>query len=262
MNNYFAFLKKEFVENLRTKRLLVLSCVFLFFAITTPFLTRFMGEFLGLLLPGDDAATDALIGAMSNTTWIDSYIQYYSQVAQIGIFAILFMFMSIVSRELSTGTASLLFSKGLGFWSFLMAKFSMATILTTLVSIVSAFVAFAYTVLLFDEGGSIGDVFLGAIAFSIGVQMILAIILFCSSHTKSSGVAGGMSVGIYFLMILTNIIPNIGRFSPMQLFSHPVTISVGEASAIEGLWVNIILAFAVTAVALFFAARGLSKAEG
>jgi len=253
-------MRKELTENLRTKRLLVLGCVFLFFGVTGALLARYMGEFFSFIMSADDEIGQALIQVMQDPNWYESYVQFYSQLGQIGVFAVLFMYMGTVQREIRTGTASLMFSKGLGFGSFILAKFSMAVMITTLITVVSAIVTYLYTFLLFGEAGQLGDVLLGSLIFSFGMLMLLAIIIMCSSFTKSSAVSGGLSIGVYFILILSSIIPRIGRFSPQNLFSHPVAISMGHFA--DELTVNILLAAAVTILALFLATGRLKKAEG
>jgi len=259
MSSYITFMSKELTENLRTKRILVLACVFLFFAITTPLLTRFMGEFFNLLIPSDDETGQLLIAALSNPSWQESYAQFYSQLGQIGIIAVLFMYMGTVQREIRTGTASLMFSKGLGFAPFILAKFTIAVIITTVVIILSALVAYVYTFLLFNEAGQLGNILAGSLIFSAGTLMMLSLVILCSSLTKSSAVSGGLSFGAYFIFILISIIPRIGQLSPYQLFSHPVAISVGYFSNM--LPVNLLLAVVVTILALFIAVNRLKKAE-
>jgi len=265
MSNYFTFMRKELIENLRTKRLLVLGCVFLFFAITSPLLTRYMGEFLAFVMPAGDEMGQALIEVMQDPQWqgpqwFESYAQLYSSLGQIGIWAVLFMYMGTVQREVSTGTASLMFSKGLGFGSFIFAKFTMAVMLTTVITVVSTFVTYGYTFLLFDEAGQIGNILVGSLVFSLGTLMLLSIIILCSSLTKSSAVSGGLSLGAYFVLIISAAIPRIGRFSPQNLFSYPVVISTGHFA--DEFMVSTLLAAAVAVIALFVATERLKKAEG
>ena len=260
MANYMTFMGKELTESLRTKRLLVLACVFLLFAISGALLARYMGEFFALIMPAGDDLGDALIAAMGDPTWQDSYVQFYSNLSQMGVLAVLFMYMGTVQREIRTGTGSLLFSKGLGFTPFILAKFTMGALLTALVTVASALVTYVYTFLLFGEAGQIGHVMLGALVFSLGLLMLLAVVIFCSSLTKSSAVSGGLSFGAYVLFLLVSAVPRIGRFSPFQLFSHPVAISMGHFA--EELVPNIVIALALAALALVLAVWRLRKAEG
>ena len=219
-----------------------------------------MGEFFALIMPAGDEATDLLVAALSNPSWQESYAQFYGNIGQIGVLAVLFMYMGTVQREVKSGTASLMFSKGLGFGSFILAKFTIAVILTTIVTVISTIVTYVYTFLLFDEAGQFGHVLVGSLIFSIGALMLLSIIILCSSLTKSSAASGGMSFGVYFILIITSAIPRIGSFSPFQLFNHPAAMSVGYFS--NNLMVNILIAIGVSIIALLFAVERLKRAEG
>jgi len=260
MSNYLTFLRKEFIENMRTKRILVLACVFVFFAITGALLARYMGEFFALIMPSDDETAQMLIELMGNPRWEEAYIQFYSQLGQIGILAVLFMYMGIVQREIRTGTASLMFSKGMGFVPFILAKFTMAGIITTVITVVSALVTYVYTLLLFEEAGQIGNVIFGSLIFSAATLMMLAVVVMCSSLTKSTAVSGGLSVGAFFLLLLIGSLPRIGVYSPFSLFSFPLAISLGDIP--EQLLVCILISAGLAIVSLFLAIRAVKRAEG
>lgn len=260
MSNYLTFLRKEFTENMRTKRILVLACVFVFFAIAGALLARYMGEFFALIMPSDDETAQVLIEMMGNPRWEEAYVQFYSQLGQIGILAVLFMYMGTVQREIRSGTASLMFSKGMGFAPFILAKFTMAGIITTVITVVSAIITYVYTFLLFEEAGQIGNVLFGSLIFSAATLMMLAVVMMCSSFTKSSAVSGGLSFGAFILLLAISAIPRIGVYSPFSLFSFPVAISLGDVPG--QLLVCVLIAAGLAVVSLFFAIRAVKRAEG
>jgi len=260
MSNFTTFMRKEFTENVRTKRILVLGCVFIFFAIIGALLARYMGEFFAMILPSDDASTPLLIEAMGNPRWEEAYIQLYGQLGQIGILAVLFMYMGSIKREIRSGTASLMFSKGMGFAPFILAKFTMASIITTAITVASALITYVYALLLFEEAGQIGYVLFGALVFSAAVMMMLSVVMLCSSLTKSSAVSGGLSFGAFVLLVAISAIPRIGVYSPFSLFSFPVAVSLGDVPP-QLLGATLISA-ALAVVSLFFAIQSIKRAEG
>ena len=260
MSNYFTFLRKEFTENMRTKRILVLACVFVFFAIASALMARYMGEFFALIMPSDDETAQVLIELMGNPRWEEAYVQFYSQLGQIGILAVLFMYMGIVQREIRTGTASLMFSKGMGFVPFILAKFTMAGIITTIITVVSALVTYVYTLLLFEEAGQIGNVIFGSLIFSVAALTMLAVVVMCSSLTKSTAASGGLSVGAFFSLLLIGTLPRIGVYSPFNLFSFPVAISLWDMP--DYLLVCILISVGLMIVSLLLAIRAIKRAEG
>ena len=254
MHNFRAFLGKELMENLRTKRLLVMVCVFLFFAISSPLLTRYMGEFFAMLLPGEDEMSQALVAAMGDPTWMDSYVQLYGNLSQIGALTVLLLFMGIILREKRSGSADLVFTKGLSPFTFVMAKFTMAGLMTLAVTLVSVVVGYVYTLLLFDYGGNIGNVLLGGLAFGIFLLMMLAITILCSAFAKSTAVSAVLGLAAFFFFIFISAIPRIGRFSPGNLLAGiPIDITLGNSP--DGFAISVIVAAVITAIALWAAAR-------
>ena len=250
MHNYLAFLGKEFMESIRTKKLLVLICVFFFFAITSPLLTRYMGEFFALLIPSYDEMGQLLVAAMGEMTWVDSYAQLYGNLGQMGALTILLLFMGIVLRERSTGTADLVFTKGLQPSVFVLAKFTVSGVITLAVTLVSILISYVYTLLLFEYGGNLGHVLAGGLVFGVFLLMMLAVIILCSSLAKSTAVSAvfGLSAFVFFGFI--TIIPRLGQFSPGALMAaYPLDVTFGSIP--EGIGINIIVAIAITVLALW-----------
>ncbi|MCL2840432.1 MAG: ABC transporter permease [Defluviitaleaceae bacterium] len=228
-NNYRAFLGKELMENLRTKKFLVMICVFLSFAMTSPLLTRFMGEFLAFMLPGEDEMAMAMANAMGTPTWVDSYIQIYGNLGQIGAITVLLLFMGIILREKRSGTADLVFTKGLQPSAFVLAKFTMAGILILITVIASVLIGYIYTLVLFEYGGNLGHVFLGGLVFGVFMLMMLAIIMLCSAIARSTAISAVLGFFAFFFFIVLSAIPVIGVFTPGTLMAgSPIEITLGH----------------------------------
>ena len=260
MYSFKSFFAKEIWENIRTKKVLALGIVFLMFAMSGPLLARFMGEFLELMLPAGDDLAYAMLAAMGNPVWQDAFLQYYSNLTQIGLASIIFIFMGLIQREVKSGTSSLMFSKGLGFKAFVLAKFTSASLYIMAISIISGLVAFAYTFLLFEEAGNFLHVMAGALVFGLGSIFIVALVIMCSAFSKSSAIAGGLSFGAFILFLLIGAIPQVGQYSPYALFNQAIAITMGYVD--RYLWWSLISAIAIGSLALVMAISRLKRAEG
>ena len=261
MNSFSIFFAKELKENFRTKRVIVLGIVFLIFAISGPLLARFMGEFLDMMLPAGDDMADMMIAVLGNPVWQDSYAQYYSNLGQIGIVAIIFLYMGMIQKEVASGTSSLMFAKGLGFGAFVMAKFLAASIVAFVLSIVSGLVAYVYTLLLFDQAGSFGDVLLGAVVFGFLTMFVIALVTMCSAFGKTSMASGGLSFCAFVVFLLLSAVPVIGANTPFGLFSHPLVITIGGGLSRELLF-SVLSALVIGVVAVLVAIARVKRAEG
>ena len=252
MRNYCTFMQKEMMENLRAKNILVLGCVFAFFAITSPLLTRYMAEFIGLFAGGDEMAY-GLLAILPEPTFGESYASFYSNMVQIGSIAVILVYMSSILREKRISTADVLFTKGLKPWEFVLAKFTVAGCITIAVALTSVLVTYAYTLLLFGEAGSIGHVMLGGLAFALFLVMLLSITLFFSSLASSTAKSAVFSLLAYFLIALSAMFFRIGQYSPGSLMSSPIII--GQGYVPDGLAGQVIIAIIITVCSVLGAMR-------
>lgn len=85
MNGYTAFLKKEFVENIKNYRFLILFSVFLIFGLISPFLARFMPEILSAV------AADMRMGSAPAAA--DAWKQFYKNISGVGFSAFIILFL-------------------------------------------------------------------------------------------------------------------------------------------------------------------------
>jgi len=255
MHNYLVFLRKESLELLRTKRLLGLGSVFLFFALTSPLLARYMVEFIAALVPAEEALTFLV----PDPVWTDSYTQFYGNIAQIGIIAMILLFMGTITSEKGRGTADLVLTKGLGYGSFVLSKFTVISATALLTMKVSIGVVYFYTYMLFDTAGNMGDVFLGAAIYALFLLMIVALILFVSALARSSMMAALLAFIGYLVISTMSALPRIGDLLPGNLPIRSLEITVGEFHA--DLWGNIGSALALTVLFLVFAVFVLQKRE-
>lgn len=248
MSSFITFVRKEITESLRTKRVLVISCVFLFFAISGPLLARYIVEFLGLFA-GIDELTDGLLMALPAPHWSDAYTQFYANIGQVGALTIMLVFIGIILREKRTGTADLVLTKGLSPTVFVLSKFTVAAGITIAITFISLGVSHIYTLLLFDQGGDIGNVLLGGAAFSVFLIFLLGITVMLSAMAKSTGTGAVLGIVAYFIVMASTVFIGIGRYSPGTLMMSPIEISIGHIPA--ELPIVIFNSIVITAISLW-----------
>ncbi|MCL2401526.1 MAG: ABC transporter permease [Oscillospiraceae bacterium] len=226
MSSYVVFLRKELQENLRTKRFFVLMCVFLFFAFSSPLLARYARELTGWLV-SEEQGLDLILGLIPPPTWVDSYSQFYSNLSQTGAITVVLIFMSIVLREKRGGTVDLVFCKGLCRTSFIMAKFTVAAIVIFISLLAAVLICYVYTLILFEYAGSLGNVFLGALAYGVFLWLTLSLVILGSTIAKSTAISAVIGFFGFLLVVLLNSLPRIGRMMPGNLMSRNVELTIG-----------------------------------
>ena len=244
-NKLGVFISKEFTENLRTKRVLVLACVYTFLAITSVLLARFSAELMTALLANDPSG---LVIQMPDPVWVDSYAQLFSNLSEMGNIAVIMLFIGIVLREKNTGTIDMMFSKGLSPTVFVLAKFAVAVAIVLLLLFISIFVAYGYTFVLFEYAGHIGNVLMGGLVFGSFVVMLLAIVMFWSTVANSTAISAVLGIVSYFAIIFLNLIPVVGRFMPAHLAGHGAMLAMGEVPEHIGIQIGVALVIAALAL--------------
>jgi len=258
VNNWACFAAKELTESLRTKRLLVLVCVFISLAILSVLTARFIVEILAALMSADGGST--IVIEAPPPVWSDSYAQLYSSLTEMGIIALIMLHMGVILREKRTGTIDLMMAKGLTSGIFVLAKYAVAAVIMLLTLFVAVFVTFGYTLVLFEYAGRISDVLLGAVSFGVFLLMMLAITFLWSAVANSTAVSAVLGLCSFFVIMLLGSIPVVERFSPSGLISYGVALSAGGDQ--ERLVIYIVVAMAVAAVSLWLAVRVLKRREG
>jgi len=258
VNKCSTFAIKEITESIRTKRLFVLACVFIFLSIMGVLMARFSGEIIELLMSADGGTGMTI--TMPDPVWSDSYAQFYSGLTEMGMIALIMLYMGAILREKRTGTIDLMITKGLTPTIFVAAKFAVAAMTTLTVLLVSVSVTYVYTLVLFEYAGQIGNVLFGALPFGVYMLMMLAMTMMWSAIAKSTAVCAVLGLATLFGFSLLNFIPVVGRFMPAQLLGHGVHLSTGAGT--DYLWIQTAIALVFAGVALGVAVLVLKRREG
>ncbi|MCL2593133.1 MAG: ABC transporter permease [Defluviitaleaceae bacterium] len=256
MRNFSVFFGKEWMETIRSRKLFILAAVFAFFAILSTVMARYMPEILGWAMA---TGGDGFVIEMPDPTWIDAWMQFYSNLTQIGMFCILFIFMNIISGEKNSGSAALTLTKNLSHTTFVMAKFFMALLVFVLALVASVLITYGYTHFFFGESGQIMHVLGGALSFTVFVGFMISIIIFSSTISKGTAGSAAYSIIGYFVLILVGIISRIERFWPYTLVSRALNFTMGEP--ISDFIITFLITLAATALLLILSIRILKKQE-
>lgn len=210
MNGFMVMLAKELREYLRTYKLYVVPGLFLLFGLLSPILTKLMPQLLGSML-------GELGVKLPEMTWVDSYGQFFKNLTQVGLLAIVLTTMGTVAEERSRGTAQLVLTKPLSRTSYVLAKY-VSSLLFLVLSTALAFGATWYynrilfPTVLFGAGAGATAIYL------VYMAVILALTVFASALSKSPIAAGGLTVlGIIVLKLLPVFSPWLAKYSPEAL---------------------------------------------
>lgn len=168
MNGYLAFVKKEFAENIKNYRFLIMLAVFLVFGMLSAFLAKFTPEIL--------SALGAEMKMASEPIALDAWKQFYKNISGVGFSAVIILYGSCLSGEYSKGTLILMVTKGLSRKAVIFAKYTVAAVLMTISYWGSYVFTYSYTAFLWPDA-KLSNVALAALALWIVGLLYLSILM-------------------------------------------------------------------------------------
>jgi len=223
MSLFVAF-RKEWLELIRSYRLLVVAIVLVFFGLTSPLLAKFTPEIITLIPGGTEISK--LIPAP--TVW-DAIAQYVKNMGQFGIILALLLTMGAVAQEKDKGTAAMILVKPLPRGAFLAAKFLAQATMFAVTLAAAGIACYYYTMLLFEAVNGLHWLALNVFLL-LYLLVFVAITLFCSTLTKSQAAAGGIALGLMVILGLAGAIPGLGKYLPGELITWGARLMQGDTT--------------------------------
>ncbi|MEW6524425.1 MAG: ABC transporter permease [Bacillota bacterium] len=208
-----VLLKKELSEILRTYKIYVVPVIFLAFGLVSPILAKIMPELIRSLAP------DIRI-EVPTPTWLDAFAQYFKNLTQVGLLAVILTTMGVVADEKSKGTVLLVLSRPVSRYALVFAKFT-ASVALLAASVGLSFVAcLYYTHVLFPDLAWTAASW-ATLVFFVYAIFIASLAIAASSIARSNVAAGGMAVGGFFLVSLLPSVHRVfARYSPGALNTY------------------------------------------
>lgn len=222
MTGFATLLRKELLEQWRTRRIVIVGVVFLLFGIGSPLLAKFTPEILRAVGTGLPGATIEL----PPPTTADAVGQLAKNVGQLGILIAILLAMGSVAAEKERGTAAFVLAMPAGRGAFLLAKLvALGTTLLVAMAVAAAG-AWLYTWLLFEPLSVPGFV---ALALLLWLELLAfaAITFLASTAFASQLIAGG--VGFVALVVLSIVaaFPVVGEWSPVAASGVAIDLGLG-----------------------------------
>lgn len=214
MNGFGPLLRKELLEQWRTRRLLVVTVVFVALGIGSPLLARYTPELIQAL-----GGVPFEIEFPEPTTR-DAVDQFLKNLGQVGILSAILLAMGSVATEKERGTAALLLSKPASRAAYLAAKLLAMTGTLTLALALASTAAYIYTVLLFDAPGIAGWSSMTALLL-VSMLAYLALTFVGSALTRSAIAAAGIGIAGMILLAIVAALPNLAPYLPAGISGAP-----------------------------------------
>ena len=220
MRAFQAFVKKELLESHRSYKLWIIVIIFLSFGIMSPLTAKLMPVLFEQFMP------EGVVMEIPEPTAIDSWLQFYKNISQLGIVLFIILFSATLSSELSKGTLILMLTKGLSRKTVIWSKAFAISLIWTISYALAFWTTFAYTSYYWDM--SIVQHFYFA-AFCLWLFGIFMIALFLLGNVLATSTFMPMLfTGIVFaLLLLLSIFEKIKTYNPLHLATNNVQLLTG-----------------------------------
>lgn len=224
MRAFLAFTKKEFSENLRTYKLMIMIVVFLIFGVMSPLFALFTPEILKA------AGIDPSAMGMAKPTMMDAWAQFFKNIGQMGLLVLVIVFCGIMANEFSKGTLINILTKGLKRSTVILSKFTMATIIWTFSYLLCLAVSYAYTAYYFTIDG-MNHVFLAF--FSMWLFGVLLIALVVLGGVLFKNIYGSLLLtgGVVMTLTIINIVPKFQKYNPAALAGDNMRLLMAQKAS-------------------------------
>lgn len=192
-----AFFKKEWDHYFLTNKWVLFFVVFIALGIMNPFTAKITPALIENLM-GEEF--QELIG---EPTAIDSWLQFFKNVPQLGLIAFILMMANTMSKELQDGTLPIFLAKGLKRKSVILSKALFHSLMWTIGYSLTVAVTYVYTIYYWDQSivQQLWPTLFGVYLFSL-----FMIVLTLVGNTMTNSTMGGLAIsgGSFAVLIFIN----------------------------------------------------------
>ncbi|EGQ24193.1 MULTISPECIES: ABC transporter permease [Sporosarcina] len=221
MNSWVGFFKKEWFESVKTYKLLLVLVIFSILGVLNPFTAKITPVLMENFMP------EGAVLNLPEPAALDSWLQFYKNVPQMGLIVFILLFSTMMSKELEKGTLVILLTKGLHRSTVITTKFFIALCYWTLAIALSFSITYAYTAYYWDQNSLHHLFFAVSCLYAFGL-LLLAITLWGNTFFATS--SGGILVTLLFMisLFIFAIFPKSHSWSPLELMATPPEILTGD----------------------------------
>lgn len=221
MKAYIAFTKKEWMESIRTYRFFILLAVFFILGIMNPITAKITPDILA------NFAMEGMTITIAEPTAMDSWLQFYKNVPQMGMIVIVIMFSGLMTGECGKGTFVNMVTKGLKRSTIILSKFTMSVCLWT-ISLALCFTVSAYYTAYYWDINGMGQILQSVACLWLFGIFLIAILLLMGSIVKSNYACLLLVGCVVVLLFLINMLPVLQEYNPIRLASSNLSLINGE----------------------------------
>lgn len=214
---FWVTVRKELLQQWRTRRVLIIAAVFGVFGMASPLMAYFMPQMMRAI-PG----AEQFASLIPDPTINDALVQYVKNISQFGFLLAILIGIGDVAGEKERGTASMILSKPLARWAFISSKYLAQVSLYLLGLLLSLAGSFFYTYYLFapvDVTRLFQMLALASGLLFLWLLPYITITLLGSVLANSTSAAAGIAAGGAVLWMLLGSLPQLSGILPGALLT-------------------------------------------
>lgn len=211
MKPLLAFIKKEYMEAVRTGKMIILILLFVLFGIMNPAIAKLTPWMMEIF--SDTMAESGLIVTDIQVNAMTSWMQFFKNIPM-ALIAYILVFSDIFTREYRSGTLLLMLTKGLSRYKVVLAKTVLLLSVWTFGYGLCFAITYGYNAYFWDNGIANNLFSSAAVWWLFGVWVICFVVLFSSLLHNNTGVSLCTGVTVLLAYLLSNILK---VYSPTML---------------------------------------------
>lgn len=243
-NLFFILLKNEVAEQFRSRKLIAIVFVFLFFGLMSPITAMFMPEIFASISESQNIKIE-----IPDPVWTDAVVQYVKNMSQMISFILIIVYMGIIAREKENGILVFLLVKPVSRSAFMLSKYASVCI-AVFAGISASFIAASFYTFLFFEGFVVMDFLLLNLFLMLNLMSTLFIVVLFSSLFKSQIIAGILSFFVYLIISLTSQFEKLAEFLPSGLLVQGNNAISGQNISLIPVFSTILLMAACVVISI------------
>lgn len=251
MRQLTAFVNKEFLEQLRTGRLMVLGLLSCLFGIMNPAIAKLTPWLLEMM--SEQLAESGMVIAETRVDALTSWTQFFKNIPML-LIVFLLMFSGILTAECQSGTLVHMLTKGLDRWKAIAAKLAVMALLWTLGYLLTFGITYGYNAYFWDNH-VVQNLLPAVFGYYLAGLWLITAILPASAAAKSPSAVTLFVGAVFVCSYLLGFVPALGNYVPTSLMNSNELLAgmaVGKQwLAAAGLTVFLMAAHVTAAVALF-----------
>lgn len=213
MKTWIALLKKESMEQLRTRKWIFLGILFVLFGIMNPAVAKLTPWLMEMM--ADSLAENGMILTAVTITAMDSWVQFFKNIPM-ALIAFVLLEGSMFTKEYQNGTLVLSLTKGLPRHQVVLSKAAMLAAVWTAGYWLCFGITYGYNAYFWDNAVAQNLLFSVVCWWIFGLWILSLMVFFSTIASANTGVLLGTG-GVVLVSSLLALVPKVSKYLPTLL---------------------------------------------